>query len=130
MQAATTGAGRSTRAHPGPPSDDYPRWPAALTLLLSAVGLGVAAAIRQPLWSAIAYGTLLVVGAVLLAVQRHLAIVNLRPPAGRHRALNPWARGSAPLSLMERVAVVGLLLAALANAWVVALEIGRWAWVQ
>lgn len=112
-----------------PPRSGCPaQGPAILNIALGVCAV-VVAAFRQPMWSGIAYVLVLVGGAVLVAFQRHLSLRASRPSA-MDRYANPWRRGSAPMSVVERVAIVCMLVAALLNAIIVAFEIGRWAWAQ
>lgn len=95
-----------------------PAWPALLIVLLSFLAL-VVAWLGRPLLAAITYGVLVTAGAVLAGVQRRFTMV-----------LGLAAREAKAITMTngEKAAILILLVGAMANAWVLALDVARRTW--
>ncbi len=100
------------------PFGGAPGWPGLLVMMLS-VGSIAVVPFGQPWWSLIAYGVVLVAGAVLIGIQRRLVMA----PGVGTRDLR-----SITLSPGEKVAIAFLVVGTMANAWVFAQEIARRVW--
>lgn len=131
---------------PGPAT--FTAWPSVSLLLLAAAAV-VIAVLAKPWWSAIAYAAVLFLGGLLVFLQRRLAIAATKPRTTRSTTTTPQANrmpnyaatlaraggvsrsnGSIPLRLIDKAAILGMLIASLANAAVFAQELARSVWVQ
>ena len=92
-----------------------PTWPVISVVVLSVAAIGVAL-LRRPWWSVVAYGTVLVVGCGLLLVSRVQRVLATRRVDGSV----PTVRAG-----LERLSIVLLLVASLANGIIVAIELAR-----
>lgn len=120
-----------------------------MSLLILAVAAGVIALQAKPFWSTIAYAGILLIGGFLVFMQRRLAIAATKPRTIRPATTTPPANrtpgyvaalartggmsrsnGSVPLRLIDKAAILSMLVAALANATVFGQELARSVWVQ
>jgi len=95
------------------------KWPVFAVFGLSAAGVMAVGIFKAYKPALITYGILLIVGCFLLYWQRHTAIAATRRAGGI---------GYVELSGLERLALLALVLACLANGLVIALEVASWNW--
>lgn len=110
-------------------STTVPKGPALINLALCAVAI-VVAFVGLATVSLAAYCIVVVLGAVLIGWQRHLAVLSQAVGASvtQRWVVAPSRRLS--MHPVEQAAVGAVLIAAMANAWVFAMEVARWAWAR